>query len=195
MLHHVEALAITDPLTGLFNRRRFSDVLRREFAVTKRYQNTLSCLMVDIDHFKLINDRFGHDAGDVVLKEVAQSLSQNLREVDLPARYGGEEFAILLPHTPKLNAAIVAERIMNRIRLLSLDFRGENLKITASIGIAATSDVASSEPEELLRLADVALYEAKRAGRDRVVIFAAETARPPASTEAVELAAESKRRL
>jgi diguanylate cyclase (GGDEF)-like protein len=195
MLHHVEALAITDPLTGLFNRRRFSDVLRREFAVTKRYQNTLSCLMVDIDHFKLINDRFGHDAGDVVLKEVAQSLSQNLREVDLPARYGGEEFAILLPHTPKLNAAIVAERIMNRIRLLSLDFRGEHLKITASIGIAATSDVASSEPEELLRLADVALYEAKRAGRDRVVIFAAETARPPASTEAVDLATESKRRL
>ena len=126
MLHHVEALAITDALTGLFNRRRFSDVLRREFAVTRRYQNALSCLMVDIDHFKRINDRFGHEMGDRVLKEVAQALSQNLREVDLPARYGGEEFAILLPHTPKLNALVVAERIANRVRQLSFQFREES---------------------------------------------------------------------
>jgi len=185
MLHHVEALAITDPLTGLFNRRRFSDVLRREFAVTKRYQNVLSCLMVDIDHFKLINDKFGHEAGDRVLKEVATALSQNLREVDLPARYGGEEFAILLPHTPKTNAVIVAERIAARVRALVLAVSKESVSVTVSIGIAATSDVQTSEPEELLRMADVALYEAKRAGRDRVVLFAAETARPPASAAVV----------
>lgn len=182
MLHHVEALAITDALTGLFNRRRFSDVLRREFAVTRRYQNPLSCLMVDIDHFKKINDRFGHDMGDRVLKEVAQSLSQNLREVDLPARYGGEEFAVLLPHTPKINAVVVAERIANRVRQLAFQFRDESLSVTVSIGIASTTDVTTNEPEELLRMADIALYEAKRSGRDRAVLYASETARPPAPT-------------
>jgi two-component system, cell cycle response regulator len=179
MLHHVEALAITDALTGLFNRRRFSDVLRREFAVTRRYQNPLSCLMVDIDHFKRINDRFGHDMGDRVLKEVAQSLSQNLREVDMPARYGGEEFAVLLPHTPKLNAVVVAERIVTRARQLEFHFRDETLSVTVSIGIASTSDVTTNEPEELLRLADIALYEAKRSGRDRAILFASDTVRPP----------------
>ena len=82
MLHSVEALASTDALTGLFNRRRFADVLRREFAVTKRYKNTLSCLLLDLDHFKQINDRFGHDAGDQVLKEVARRITGSLREVD-----------------------------------------------------------------------------------------------------------------
>lgn len=179
MLHHVEALAITDPLTGLFNRRRFADVLRREFAVTKRYQNALSCLMVDIDHFKRVNDRFGHDMGDRVLKEVAQSLSQNLREVDMPARYGGEEFAVLLPHTPKENALVVAERIATRVRGLSFQFREEVLGVTVSIGIAATTDVTGNDAEELLRMADVALYEAKRNGRDRVVVYSAATVRPP----------------
>lgn len=186
MLHHVEALAITDPLTGLFNRRRFSDVLRREFAVTKRYQNELSCLMVDIDHFKLINDRFGHDTGDKVLKEVALALSQNLREVDLPARYGGEEFAILLPHTPKLNAVIVAERIAIRVRHLTFDYLEPGLAVTVSIGLASTADVKTNEPEELLRMADVALYEAKRSGRDRVMVFSMDTARPPMETQRSE---------
>src|SRR4029077_7973182 len=111
-----ESLAVTDPLTGLFNRRRFADVLKREFAVTKRYKNTLSCLMIDIDHFKKINDRFGHDAGDQVLKETAARVAATLREVDMAARYGGEEFAILLPHTGKKEATVVAERILNLVR-------------------------------------------------------------------------------
>jgi diguanylate cyclase (GGDEF)-like protein len=180
MLHHVEALAITDPLTGLFNRRRFADVLRREFALTKRYQNSLSCLMVDIDHFKRVNDRYGHEMGDKVLKEVAQTLSQNLREVDVPSRYGGEEFAILLPHTPKNNAYVVADRILERVRLLSFTFREEPISITVSIGVGSTADVASNEADELIRVADLALYEAKRSGRDRVVTYSADTARPPA---------------
>ncbi|HWO09597.1 MAG TPA: diguanylate cyclase, partial [Polyangiaceae bacterium] len=95
MLHHVEALAITDPLTGLYNRRRFDDVLRREFAVTRRYGAPLCCLMVDVDHFKRINDLYGHDAGDRVLAGVATRLGSRLREVDLASRFGGEEFAIL----------------------------------------------------------------------------------------------------
>lgn len=171
MLQHVEVLAITDPLTGLFNRRRFADVLRREFAVTRRYKNPLSCLMIDLDHFKSINDRFGHDAGDTVLREVAQRLGDNLREVDLPARYGGEEFAILLPITPKQSALIVAERIIRYVRGLSFKFDDVPVKLTASIGVSCTVDVHSGDEEELVRMADSALYDAKSAGRDRVVIY------------------------
>jgi two-component system, cell cycle response regulator len=180
MIHRVEALAITDPLTGLYNRRRFADVLRREFAVTKRYHNVLSCLMIDIDHFKRVNDKYGHDFGDSVLKEVAAALLHNVREVDLACRYGGEEFAILLPHTSKDSALVVAERISKCVRCLNLACQAEALCITLSIGIASTRDVTTNEAEELVRSADVALYEAKRLGRDRIELFAADTARPPA---------------
>ena len=95
MLHSVEALASTDALTGLYNRRRFADVLKREFAVTRRYKNTLSCLLLDLDHFKQINDRYGHDAGDQVLKEVARRIS-GAAGGRLGRRYGGVEFVILL---------------------------------------------------------------------------------------------------
>lgn len=179
MIHRVEALAITDPLTGLYNRRRFSDVLKREFAVTKRYRNELSCLMIDIDHFKLINDRYGHDFGDTVLKAVAATLLHNLREVDVACRYGGEEFAVLLPHTAKGNALVVADRITGCVRDMRLEADGAVATVTVSLGIASTRDVAANEAEELVRCADVALYEAKRLGRDRTVTFAAATERPP----------------
>ncbi len=171
MLHSVEALASTDSLTGLFNRRRFSDVLKREFAVTKRYRNTLSCLLLDLDHFKSINDRFGHDAGDQVLKEVARRITGSLREVDLAARYGGEEFVVLLPHTSKADARIVAERLLKNVRKQEFNFGGEVLTVTTSIGCAGNSDVASDNAEELVKCADLALYEAKNAGRNRVVMF------------------------
>jgi diguanylate cyclase (GGDEF)-like protein len=173
MLHSVEALASTDPLTGLFNRRRFADVLKREFAVTKRYRNTLSCLLLDLDHFKSINDRFGHDAGDQVLKEVARRITGSLREVDLAARYGGEEFVVLLPHTSKTDARIVAERLLKNVRKQEFNFGGEVLSVTTSIGCAGNSDVASDNAEELVKCADVALYEAKNGGRNRVVMFSA----------------------
>ena len=171
MLHSVEVLAITDALTGLFNRRRFADVLKREFAVTRRYRNTLSCLIVDLDHFKQINDRFGHDAGDQVLKEVARRIVGSLREVDLAARYGGEEFAILLPHTSKSDARIVAERLLANLRRQEFTFGAERVQITASIGCAGNSDVGSGTPEDLVKAADLALYEAKRSGRNCVVIY------------------------
>ncbi len=171
MLHSVEALASTDALTGLFNRRRFSDVLKREFAVTKRYRNTLSCLLLDLDHFKQINDRFGHDAGDQVLKEVARRITGSLREVDLAARYGGEEFVILLPHTSKKDARIVAERVLSNVRKQEFTFGGETLRVTTSIGCAGNSDVISDNAEDLVKAADVALYEAKNAGRNCVVMY------------------------
>ena len=171
MLHSVEALAITDPLTGLFNRRRFSDVLKREFAVTRRYRNTLSCLILDIDHFKRINDRFGHDAGDQVLKEVARRIVGSLREVDLAARYGGEEFAILLPHTSKQEAKFVAERLLGNLRKQEFTFGSELVRITASIGCAGNADVISGQAEDLVKAADMALYEAKNGGRNAVMLY------------------------
>ncbi len=179
MLHHVEALAITDPLTGLFNRRRFADVLKREFAVTKRYKNTLSCLMIDLDHFKRVNDHYGHDAGDQVLKEVARRLLETLREVDLTARFGGEEFAVLLPHTGKREALIAAERVRGVIRKAEFVFDDQKLNLTASIGVSGNIDVVSGDPEDLVRAADFALYEAKRLGRDRVVLFDDKNSIPP----------------
>lgn len=171
MLHHVEALAITDALTGLFNRRRFADVLKREFAVTKRYKNTLSCLMIDLDHFKRINDRYGHDAGDQVLKEVARRILTTLREVDVPARYGGEEFAVLLPHTGKREALIAAERIRGLVRSAEFTFDSENVQLTASIGVSGNIDVPTGQPQDLVKAADLALYQAKELGRDQVVLF------------------------
>jgi diguanylate cyclase (GGDEF)-like protein len=171
MLHHVESLAITDPLTGIFNRRRFNDVLRREVAVTRRYKNPLSLLMLDLDHFKAINDRFGHDAGDDVLRGVANTLTSGLREVDLAARYGGEEFAVIMPQTTKPNGAIVAHRIAAQIAALELHFQGEVVKLTCSIGVADTADLKSVEAENLVKAADIALYEAKRTGRNRTVLF------------------------
>jgi two-component system cell cycle response regulator len=179
MLHHVEALAITDPLTGLFNRRRFADVLKREFAVTKRYKNTLSCLMIDLDHFKLINDRYGHDTGDLVLKEIARKIQETLREVDVPARYGGEEFAVLLPHTSKRDAMIVAERLCALVRKIQFKVGDATLKLSASVGVAGNIDVLSGHAEDLVKAADFALYEAKRLGRDRAVLFDEKTSLPP----------------
>jgi two-component system, cell cycle response regulator len=171
MLHSVEALASTDALTGLFNRRRFADVLRREFAVTRRYKNTLSCLLLDLDHFKQINDRFGHDAGDQVLKEVARRITGSLREVDLAARYGGEEFVVLLPHTSKGDARIVAERLLKNVRKQDFTFGGEIVTVTASIGCAGNSDVESANPEDLVKAADIALYGAKKNGRNCIVMY------------------------
>jgi diguanylate cyclase (GGDEF)-like protein len=179
MLHHVEALAITDPLTGLFNRRRFDDVLKREFAVTKRYATPLSCLMVDVDHFKRINDLYGHDAGDRVLCNVAGRLIATLREVDVASRFGGEEFAVLLPQTPKAGAVIVAERIAALVRRDTFEFEDGSASVTISLGVAESQDVTGSAPEGLVKAADSALYLAKSRGRDQVVSYSRQSEPPP----------------
>lgn len=181
MLHHVEALAITDPLTGLFNRRRFDDVLKREFAITKRYGTPLSCLMVDVDHFKRINDLYGHDAGDRVLCGVASRLTARLREVDTAARFGGEEFSILLPQTPKQGALIVAERIAAVVRREHFEFDDGSASVTVSVGVAEGRDVTGNSPEGLVKAADSALYLAKSRGRDQVVVYNSKSEPPPAA--------------
>lgn len=185
MLQHVEVLAITDPLTGLHNRRRFDDVLKREFAVTKRYGTPLSCLMVDVDHFKRVNDLYGHDAGDQVLCNVASRLTATLREVDLAARFGGEEYAVIMPQTPKEGAQVVAERIASLVRRESFDFDDGSASVTVSIGVAESQDATGGAPEGLVKAADSALYLAKSRGRDQVALYDRESeAMPPSSRPA-----------
>lgn len=171
MLQHVETLTTTDPLTGLVNSRRFADVLRHEYAVTRRYRNALSCLVVDVDRLKAINDRFGITAGDRLLSALAQRVAQCLREVDLAARAGGEQFAILLPQTPKAGAVALAERILTRVREEPFTLAGERVDVTVSIGVAAFSDIASSVAEDLVRAAETALALAKGRGRNCLAAY------------------------
>jgi diguanylate cyclase (GGDEF)-like protein len=127
--------------------------------------------MLDLDHFKKVNDTYGHDAGDEVLRMVADLLRQSLREVDLPARIGGDELAILLPQTPKHRAEIVAQRIRTAVERTPVEHRGQRIDVTASVGIADDSDVDAGDGEALMRAADRALYQAKLGGRNRVCIY------------------------
>lgn len=170
LLARTEHLAMTDALTGVYNRRRFTEVLRREWAIARRYKHPLSLLLVDVDHFKPVNDTDGHAAGDEVLKRVAQILGGDIREVDVCARYGGDEFVLLLPHTPAESAGVVATRVQAKLSRAQLEWTGEARRIALSIGIASSEDGTLATPDDLVEAADRALYEAKRGGRDRSVI-------------------------
>lgn len=169
LLGQVENLANTDMLTGLWNRRRLEAVLMNEFRRTKRYQTPLSCMMIDIDHFKRINDIYGHATGDIVLKETADIILSMSRTVDTVARWGGEEFIALLPQTGKNDAVMPADRIRKAIE--EKKFTGiPNETITISIGIASAPDFAIDNEDKLVSQADVALYRAKENGRNRVEV-------------------------
>ena len=167
------ALSRTDALTGLFNRRYFEERLNEEFARSRRYGSPLSLVMLDIDHFKRINDTFGHPFGDQVLKAVAQTARSRLREVDLLARYGGEELIALLPETGPVDALKVCERVREAIASLGLehpaaDGTQEPVRLTASLGVATVPSADLASAEALLMAADTSLYAAKGAGRNRV---------------------------
>jgi len=166
--------AVTDPLTGLHNRRYMSGQLDALVARAVRDGRPVSALLLDIDHFKKINDSFGHDAGDEVLREFAVRLASNVRAVDLPCRFGGEEFVVVMPETAIEDAERIAERI--RLHVAGAPFRVSNgrevLSVTISIGVATTIG-AGDTPEHLLKRADEALYEAKASGRNRVIAHAA----------------------
>ena len=166
--------AVTDPLTGLHNRRYMTSQLDALVARAVRDGRPVSALLLDIDHFKKINDSFGHDAGDEVLREFAVRLASNVRAVDLPCRFGGEEFVVVMPETALEDAERIAERI--RMHVSGAPFRvaggREVLTVTISIGVAATSGTADT-PDHLLKRADEALYEAKASGRNRVIAHAA----------------------
>jgi len=167
LLDRVNYMAITDALTGLYNRRRFHDVLSGEFERAKRYSTPFSLLMLDIDYFKKINDTFGHNAGDSVLKEVSEIIMKSIREIDTAARYGGEEFMVILPSTDRINAKVAAERMRNAIEQFS--FSGVSSRITVSIGIAGMPDDKVDNEDKLIRCSDFALYRAKQLGRNRSV--------------------------
>ncbi|HEY6043882.1 MAG TPA: diguanylate cyclase [Nitrosospira sp.] len=165
-LDSCEEAAFTDHLTGLANRRRFERQLDREVARTQRYGHTFSLLMLDIDHFKLVNDNFGHEAGDQTLTRLGRVLQQGTRGIDLAARIGGEEFAIILTETEMAGALEVAERL--RVAIKGMDIPNVGT-ITASFGVAECS-VGAVSSRELVAAADAALYEAKGQGRDCVAV-------------------------
>jgi len=168
-------LSQTDGLTRLFNRRYFNDVIETEFARIKRYAGRMGCLMIDIDHFKNVNDNFGHFVGDQVLKQLAKIMQKNLRTIDIPARYGGEEFVLILPETGEEGVEVVGEKILLAVE--SHNFASETNpevpfpeRLTVSIGGShyPHDDIVSAE--SLLDNADQALYRAKRGGRNRLVL-------------------------
>lgn len=167
MLTRVESLAIMDQLTGLFNRRRFETIFNSEFKRSQRYQVPLSCMMVDIDHFKKINDSFGHQEGDLVLREIAQVIQTTIREVDTPARWGGEEFVVLSPNTTLENGLRAAERVRKAVANHIFKAK-EHTRVTVSIGVAGIPNPDLDTPEKLIHAADLAMYEAKKFGRNRV---------------------------
>lgn len=168
VLSKVEVLAITDPLTELYNRRHFESLIEKEFNKTIRYKKPTSCILIDIDYFKSINDEYGHRKGDQILKEIAAVIKNCVRKVDTVARWGGEEFIILLPETNKEQAIKAAERIIDTMR--NHEFLGISKKITVSIGIASVPDISVESAEKLIDACDNALYEAKRKGRDRIEV-------------------------
>jgi two-component system cell cycle response regulator len=167
--HRLEALAQTDPLTQLVNRRALTIRLVTEMERVRRYNAPLAMLLVDLDHFKLINDTYGHLAGDDVLFSVASLLQRAVRSVDTVARYGGEEFVIVLPETGKQGAMAFAERIRDRLasQLFTISGR-QDIRVTASIGVATYPTAGLDSVEDLFRAADAALYRAKGSGRNLV---------------------------
>ncbi len=158
--------AHVDPLTGLANRRALMGHLEREWARMKRHGTPLSFVMGDIDHFKNINDTYGHGAGDLVLQETAKTITQQCRKTDLAARYGGEEFAVVVADAAASTASCLAERCRQEIESLRIGLRAATITTTASFGVA--DSIGLSSLDVLIACADKALYEAKKAGRNAV---------------------------
>ncbi|MDA3937547.1 MAG: diguanylate cyclase, partial [Actinomycetota bacterium] len=165
--------ATIDPLTGLWNRRVFNERLADEVARLRRYGSAVSLLMIDLDDFKSVNDRYGHVVGDHVLSAVGALLGETIRETDIPVRYGGDEFALILPGVDKTAAYAVAEKVRSAVRELRVGIaptgNGSHVSIAVSIGVASAG-LTCSDTVELLEAADGALYRAKESGRDRVMI-------------------------
>ncbi|ALP65263.1 MULTISPECIES: GGDEF domain-containing protein [Paraburkholderia] len=166
----LQEYADRDGLTGIANRRYFEARLRDEYTRWQRYGGDLSILLFDLDHFKKINDQFGHVVGDTVLRDMAQRVSHVVRAQDTFGRFGGEEFALLLPCTPLEDAMLVAEKIRNTIGDKPVDVQGVDVPVTASVG-GASARAGVPAYEALINEADAALYSAKRQGRNRSVAF------------------------
>lgn len=166
----MERLATTDGLTGLNNHRTFQDHLSSELERSRRYNRTFALILMDIDHFKSFNDTYGHQTGDLVLREIAACIRKSLRQTDVPARYGGEEFAVILPENTKEGARITAERIRHTIESHVVQSDSGPLKVTVSLGCAVYPET-TTEKSELIECADKALYYSKEHGRNQVTVY------------------------
>ncbi|MDH4028213.1 MAG: diguanylate cyclase [Nitrospirota bacterium] len=165
-------LSMKDGLTGLYNYRFFIKSLREHYKLAKRYVFPLSCIMIDIDYFKAVNDTYGHQVGDMILKQLADILRKNVRDTDEVVRYGGEEFVVLFPHTNSDDAYVKAERLRNLVSDHNFRAGSRTLNITVSIGLSNyPSDKKIDRAESLINFSDKALYQAKEGGRNRTVIY------------------------
>ena len=167
----IKDMAIYDKLTGLCNRRHFEEKMKVEAQKSFGKHLPLSVIMVDIDHFKKVNDTFGHPEGDMILREVASVLKKSVREKDTVARYGGEEFILILPEARLEAASLIAERIRRQVENTLFDVGKAHLNLTVSLGISNYPVHRAGSDGELIKMADLALYEAKRRGRNLVCIF------------------------
>jgi diguanylate cyclase (GGDEF)-like protein len=167
--------AITDPLTGLFNRRHFDELYERERQRARRNNSPLTLAMVDLDFFKEVNDRYGHECGDVVLRDVAEFLLDGLRQTDVVARLGGEEFVLLLPDTESDEARVMVDRLRSRLAERAIVVADENVTVTATFALA-TVQPENDTLNDALRVVDMALYQGKDEGRNCLVVVSADAA-------------------
>ncbi len=173
--HELWGRAITDRLTGLYNRQYFEEIVTTEFERAKRYRTQLGCILFDIDHFKLVNDDYGHLVGDTVLKEIGGLVMETLRRADIAARYGGEEFVIILPETTREGVFLVAERLRSAVE--EHQFCEENppenkemRQVTISLGASHFPDERLYSSMQLVKITDEKLYQAKKEGRNKVIV-------------------------
>jgi len=165
----LQLLSSTDRLTGLYNRGHWEGSLKAAYARHQRYGNALSLVMLDIDHFKHVNDTYGHQAGDKVIEQLAQLLREHARESDVAGRYGGEEFGVVLSDTDQAGARIFAERLRQAVEQLLVQYNSQDIRFTISLGVADLSAPANDHAELIAR-ADQALYTSKKTGRNRVTV-------------------------
>ncbi|PKL41116.1 MAG: hypothetical protein CVV44_00315 [Spirochaetae bacterium HGW-Spirochaetae-1] len=168
-------MAIKDGMTRLFIHKYFKERLVEELKRSRRYKHPLTLAMFDIDHFKVFNDTYGHQAGDRVLKEVAAVIEDNCRSMDIPCRYGGEEFAVILPETSQNDAIIFMERIRQKIDLMHIEYSGTSLHVTVSAGYSSIPELDPGDAEEFITMADRALYQSKENGRNRITFYSGDT--------------------
>lgn len=170
MRGHIEGLIFKDPLSNLYNRRYLMHALESEISKASRHQQPMSCLMMDLDHFKQVNDTYGHQCGDEVIKQAAAHVQGMLRDYDICARYGGEEFVVILPMTDTKTAYQVAERIRQAVDQLEIEWEGQTYSPTISVGVSQLQTDADDPGLAMINCADEALYRAKHGGRNRVEV-------------------------
>ena len=166
----LQRLSSTDRLTGLFNRGHWEEMLRQDYARHRRYERNAALVMFDIDHFKKINDSYGHQAGDAVIQQTAELVRQCTRDADIAGRYGGEEFVVLLPDTDSEGAVTFAERLRQSIEAYEVVHEGRSIRFTVSLGIADLSEPTNGYAQ-LIERADIALYSSKASGRNQVTLY------------------------